>query len=200
MDTRGLHIGVKQWNRNPPKPATQPDVTPVRQVTGQGIGDDGRGTQPTSEEDGDAMTRAFIAMVIPMGEGPTDPGVGIPGLPGPGGPVDPGFGRPGGPVDPGFGRPGGPVDPGYGIGSGLHPGQPLPRPPGYPGGGPITPPMYPSGQPLPPGVPPPPTKPGEPGEVWPPIVGELPAGGLALVWLVGVGYRWVQLGESAQPK
>ena len=126
--------------------------------------------------------------------GAIDPGFGV--RP----PVDPGYGRPGwSPVDPGYGRPGGPVDPGFGVGGGLHPDHGLPRPPAYPGGGPITPPMYPSGQPLPPGVPPPPTKPVEPGEIWPPLDPGMPVPHLALVWLVGVGYRWVSLGPEVTP-
>jgi hypothetical protein len=146
---------------------------------------------PKTAEEG-TSTGAFIANVTVLGGGVE-------------GPVDPGFGggHPGG-VDPGYGRPDwAPARPGHDLpgSGGLRPDHDLPRPPGHVGGGPITPPMYPSGQPLPPGVPekPPTTKPIEPGEVYPPLAPGAPPVGLALVWLVGVGYRWVNLGPTVTP-
>lgn len=123
----------------------------------------------------------FIGYVIPLGGGPGGPG---------GPPVDPGYGVPpmpgGGPVDPGWGtRP--PVDPGWGggAGSGPRPSQPivLPDPPTA-GNLPTVPPdaVYP---PLPP--------------LEPPAGGGGSTGKFILVWIPGVGYRWLHLGPDVSP-
>jgi hypothetical protein len=159
--------------------------------------------------------RPQIVMLIPLGDAPVDPGFGggIPGmrpdqgLPGHERPTDPGYGRPGvgaghpdaglpgqgghpghalpmPPVDPAWGTPAPPVDPGHGQGHpvGPRPGNELPD-------APVTKPL-------------PPTSPGQPGQIYPPIHGGIPGKSLALVWLVGHGYRWVVLGPQApaQPK
>jgi hypothetical protein len=92
------------------------------------------------------MSRAQIALIIPLGDAPGH----IPGYR----PDNelPGGGRPSRPVDPGWGVGDGPVDPGYGWGGGEHPSNRPPgsehpgnRPPGsfpgYPTGGPIVPPQ-----------------------------------------------------------
>src|SRR5215510_16295787 len=96
-----------------------------------------------------------------------------------------------GPVDPGYGRPAMPP----------HAGHPLPLPPLPPGV--VAPPIAlppvtwpPQGPPSPPVViPQPPEKPlpGDPAVIWPPLP---PGTGIAgkaliLIWVVGVGYRWL---------
>ncbi len=163
---------------------------------------------------------------MPGGGGPVDPGWGhSPGHPANrppgswGGPVDPGWGqRP--PVDPGYGRPGwSPVDPGWGGGAPVYPSHGLPGSPGHPSTGPIYGGGYPSqglpgapghpSQGLPPGVevwPQPPegtTKPIDPSEGTSPehpiVVPPPSEGTVILVWVSGVGYRYVTIGE-AEPK
>jgi|SRR5215471_3478272 len=97
--------------------------------------------------------------------------------------------------------PNGPTDPGYGIGLPPHGGHPLPLPPLPPGvaAPPIElpPAMWPPAAPPSPPVvvPEPPEKPlpGPPAVIWPPLP---PGTGIAgkaliLVWVVGVGYRWI---------
>lgn len=104
-------------------------------------------------------------------------------------------------------------DPDYGIPGGGHPGHPLPIPP-------LPPDIWP--QP-PVGIWPPPVRPGfpiiipqppdkplpePPGTIWPPLP---PGTGIAgkhwvLIWVVGVGYRWLVIDgpdkwpPAAQPK
>ena len=135
---------------------------------------------------------------------PTDPGY-VGGVPVP--PHGPGGGgeHPGGgpvypPTDPGWGRPP-PVPP--------HVSNELPRPPVhvwpplqpvYPDLPIYLPPEYATGQPLPPGSE---TDPGygieaPPGSVWPPLPG-IEGKVLALVWLVGYGYRWTVIDPSLKP-
>jgi len=138
------------------------------------------------------MTRPFLAMVIPVGSDYPDQGL-------PGAPVYPSHGLPGGgQIDntlpapppgyptPGPVPPGGPVDPGYGRpGGGPHPGHGLPGVPGLPSNPIVLPdPPHVSGQPVPP---PPPT-------IWPPLPPSLQIPALILVWIVGVGYRWIHSG------
>jgi len=128
---------------------------------------------------------------VDEGEGgfPGHPDQGLPGRPPHVGNRPPGSGgdwRPGG----GWGgehpstgpvRPGRPVDPGYGVGS-DHAGQ-LPVWPIEPTH-PIAPPI--PGEPNPPVDPP-------PGTVWPPLPpgSNVTGKALALVWIQGVGYRYV---------
>ena len=153
--------------------------------------------------------RPQFCLLVPLGEGPVDPGFGRPGG---GGPVDPGWGvTP--PTDPGYGRPGwSPVDPGFGVGGGLHPSH------GLPGGGHIsTGPIYPGGRPDN-SLPTPPPEGSPPVEIWPPrpttwppitgggteisnpiVLPAPPEGAVVLVWIVGVGYRYATIG-AAQPK
>ncbi|HKD03941.1 MAG TPA: hypothetical protein VKB77_16000 [Terriglobales bacterium] len=97
----------------------------------------------------------------------------------------------------------GPVDPGYGVGHPLppHAGHPLPLPSLPPGvaAPPIAlpPTMWPPpGPPSPPVVvPEPPEKPlpGPPAVIWPPLPPGTGVAGkaLILIWVVGVGYRWL---------
>ena len=144
-----------------------------------------------------------LYMIVPVGSGN----------------VDPGFGRPGGgwnPTDPGYGHPEGghpsqpihhPGHPDHGLPS--QPGHPGNRPPGSWGGGhpdnslpgsnlrpdqlPVFLPVRPDNTlPLPPGVP---ARPGnlpvKPGEIWPPLPPNIPAGKVAVLVLIsGVGYRY----------
>jgi len=152
---------------------------------------------------------SFFARITPVEApgGPVDPGFGRPGG---GGPVDPGFGRPvlpphvgggpiqgGGPVDPGFGHPRPPVDPGYSGGHPIYFPWPPPNPPI------AAPPIYlpPNAQlpiwlpDLPIVIPQPPEKPlpDPPAVLWPPLPPGVGINGkaLILVWVVGVGYRWI---------
>lgn len=156
------------------------------------------------------MSEPFFAMIVPLSGGPRPghdlpgqpvyPSHGLPGaqpgidntlpspppgypshgLPGAGGPVDPGYGRPGwSPVDPGYGHPG--------IGSGR-PENPI-----------VIPDPPPDGT----------TKPTPPPEIYPPLPPNLSAPAVILVWVIGVGYRWIHSGgarpdqglpPTAQPK
>jgi hypothetical protein len=142
--------------------------------------------------------RPQIVMLIPLGEAPVGPDNALPGmggrpdqgLPGYGHPDQglPGHGHPGNalpipPVDPAWGTPAPPVDPGHGQGhpQGPRPGNELP-------GTPVTKPL-------------PPESTAPPGSIYPPIQGGPAGKALALVWLVGHGYRWVVLGApDAGPK
>ena len=147
--------------------------------------------------------RPQFCLLFPLGEGPVDPGFGRPGG---GGPVDPGWGvTP--PTDPGYGRPGwGPVDPGFGVGSGLHPGHGLPSG-GHVGGGPMPPVVGTKPiQPPPAGSPPVSIWPPPPA-IWPPaeggdtienpiVIPPPPEGTVILVWVSGVGYRYVTIGAA----
>jgi hypothetical protein len=108
-----------------------------------------------------------------------------------------------GPVEPGWGvRP--PVDPGYGLGAGLrpdqglpiygYPGHGLPSVPGHPDASPPTAPGHPdAGLPVTPGHPDAGLPPA-PGHVWPPV--NVPPGTWILVWVIGVGYRWISSGGA----
>lgn len=124
-----------------------------------------------------------------------------------------------GPVDPGYGvvlppvvdnsppdrpstwppqRPNYPVDPGYGLPTfpNVWPNPPLVGGPAHPI---RLPPLVPT-HPIytPPEVSPPIAIP--PGAVWPPLPPGLPRVLIALVWIVGVGYRWAVLdGDAAIP-
>lgn len=138
------------------------------------------------------MTRPFLAMVIPVGGGGEYPDQGLPG-----GPVYPSHGLPGGgQIDntlpapppgyptPGPVPPGGPVDPGYGRpgGGGGYPGHGLPPAAGLPSNPIVIPdPPHVSGQPVPP-------------QIWPPLPPSLTIPALILVWVIGVGYRWIHSG------
>lgn len=124
----------------------------------------------------------FLALVTPVGGG--DPGA-RPGHDLPGGPPQyPSHGLPGyGPVDPGFGVGAPPTDPGYGRpGGGGRPDHGLPPSPGLP--------THPIVLPDPPGQ----TKP--PTGIWPPLPPSLRIPGLILVWVIGVGYRWIHAGDE----
>ena len=171
--------------------------------------------------------RPQICLLVPLGEGPVDPGFGRPGG---GGAVDPGWGvTP--PTDPGYGRPAWGGHPDQGLPGHGHPDQGLPggghistgpvwggRPDNsLPGGGhPSTGPVW-GGRPdnsLP--VPPPEGSP--PVEIWPPrpttwppqtgggveisnpiVLPAPPEGTVVLVWIAGVGYRYATIG-APQPK
>ena len=166
------------------------------------------------------MAQPFLAMVIPVGGGPVDPGYGqVPGYGGghpshglPGAPVYPSHGLPGAPARPDQGLPWYPGRPDQGLpGFPGRPDQGLPWYPGRPDQG--LPPVYPSGQPLPPPLgpigpiggggahpehpivapsPPGSTKP-PPDAVWPPLAppGSPSKPALILVWVIGMGYRWI---------
>jgi hypothetical protein len=156
-----------------------------------------------------------------VGGGPIYP----PGVwPPPGHPAHPDL--PGGPVDPGYGvplppvvshpipptpehpielPPTYPVDPDYGlpIGPGVWPQPPKPVDPGYGVPIPIAPefPIYLPPQvnpPLPPGSPAHPIA-LPPGSVWPPLPPSVTGTVTALVWIVGVGYRWTVIDTSLKP-
>jgi hypothetical protein len=156
----------------------------------------------------------YYAYITPVerpgwgGGGPVDPDYGIDegghpdqGLP-PGYPGRPGHlpARPGRPVDPGYGwggerpshglpRPGRPVDPGYGIEEGGAGHLPVwPVDPSHP----IAPPI--PGEPNPPVDPP-------PGTIWPPLPpgSNVTGKALALVWIQGVGYRYVVIQIDVHP-
>lgn len=101
--------------------------------------------------------------------------------------VDPGFGRPGGggPVDPGFGKPSLPPHLGGGPIPAPPPGIAVP-PIHIPPGGVAVPPIF---------IPDHPdnTLPAAPGIIWPPLPPDAGISGkvLLLIWVVGVGYRWL---------
>lgn len=105
---------------------------------------------------------------------------------------------PQGPVDPGFGVPLPPVV--------SHPIEPGGSPPNYPIGPNQDLPTAPGVFPMPP-IAGPPVAPSHPiivppddvppGAVWPPLPDSLPSKILALVWIVGVGYRWAVLDLDA---
>jgi hypothetical protein len=154
------------------------------------------------------MHEPYYAVIIPLGgKAPVDPGFGQ--RP----PVDPGYGRPGwSPADPGYGVPGGPR-PGHDLPwAPGRPGHDLPGVPGHPDAGlPPFPGRPDTGLPwapvrpdhgLPPAhglpsnpiyVPDPGTKPIDPDApvIWPPLPPSLQIPALILVWVVGVGYRWL---------
>jgi hypothetical protein len=166
---------------------------------------------------------------LPPGEGPVDPGYGVPG------PIDPGYGVPG-PIDPGYGVPG-PIDPGYGVPLPPVATHPIVPPvgiwpsPGYPSHRPL-PPTYPVdpgyGLPAPPTVWPQPPRPVDPdygmpvpiapthpiylppvgpnndlplppGAVWPPLPPSVTGQIMAFIWVVGVGYRWTTIDTDLKP-
>lgn len=134
--------------------------------------------------------RPSTGPVLP--EGPVDPSYGIPlppvidnGLPG----LPPHVST--GPVRPTF-----PVDPDYGL-----PTLPTvwPNPPGLDAGveHPIVLPPLKPGFPI--ALPPPEVSNDLPGgAVWPPLHDSLPDKLLALVWIVGVGYRWAVLDNTVE--
>lgn len=128
--------------------------------------------------------------IAPGGEGPVDPGFGIPlppidpeGIPHPEHPIarPP---RPTYPVDPGWGLPSPPdrfpipprpVDPQYGVPEcPLYPEHPIYLPPGEP---PVLP----------------------PGSVWPPLPPGVTGQLMCFVWIVGVGYRWIVIDTDLKP-
>jgi hypothetical protein len=126
-------------------------------------------------------------------------------------PPEAGGGRPTHPIAGGGGHPSHPIElpP---IPPGLEPSHPIVLPPdGIEPSHPIFIPIVPT-QPLPPtpGIPPTPTPPiaAPPGTVWPPLPPSTGIAGkaLVLVWVVGVGYRWLVLEgpaiwpPTAQPK
>jgi hypothetical protein len=144
---------------------------------------------------------------LPRPPRPVDPGFGIPlppvidnGLPGAPPVIDNGLPvRPTYPVDPGFGIP---VRPGvwpkppittWPPPQPVYPSHPIyPTPPGHidnalPGDQPVAGHPLPGDQPV---VSPPIYLP--PGAVWPPIPG-IEGKVIALVWIVGYGYRWASL-------
>jgi hypothetical protein len=146
----------------------------------------------------------MLAMIVPLQGN-------IPGL-------SPGNELPGGPpVYPSHGLPGFPPHPSHGLpGSPGHPSQGLPWAPGFPGndlpggdhvsGQPIIPPLPPTVNPPPaavwPGVPVYPASPTHPialppGTVYPPLPPTVHGKVLALVAIVGVGYRWLVIDADA---
>jgi hypothetical protein len=148
------------------------------------------------------MPFAYIIMLDRNGR-PVDPSWGVDegGHPGQG--LPPGWGehpgnRPPGswspPTHPGHlpARPGRPTDPGYGVEEGTGEAGQLPVWPVDPSH-PIAPPQ--PGEPLPPVDPP-------PGTVWPPLPPGAPTGkALAMVWIQGVGMRYVviTIGSETDP-
>jgi hypothetical protein len=125
-------------------------------------------------------------------EGPVDPGYGIPLPPVTVWPTPPSPGHPSHPIQPTY-----PVDPDYGL---PLPPTVWPQPPVAPNHdlpvAPVTPehPIY-----LP--VAPNNDLPLPPGSVWPPVPPSLGDGQvMALVWLVGIGYRWTVLDLSLKPE
>ncbi|HTI78947.1 MAG TPA: hypothetical protein VL614_00700 [Acetobacteraceae bacterium] len=154
---------------------------------------------------------------IAPGGRPIDPGWGVEG------PVDPGYGWPLPPVishpivPPSPGEPTHPIAPGRPV----RPSHPIARPPTYPVdpdyGLPSPPSVWPQpprpvdpgfGVPLPIGpehpiyLPPPGvdnTLPLPPGAVWPPLPPSVTGQVMALVWIVGVGYRWTTIDTSLKP-
>jgi hypothetical protein len=139
------------------------------------------------------MSLAYIRFIEP-GDRPTDPGYGVPeGRPDNSLPGRPS--RPSHPIAPPWGGgisiwPPSPVDPEWGVDAGerptfpiyipLHPDNSLPGQPGSPSQG-----LPPVAGHLPAPNPP-------PGTIWPPLPPGAPTGKAALlVWLSGVGYRYV---------
>ena len=156
-----------------------------------------------------------LYVIVPIGEGPVDPGFGG-GRPSGGGRPDnslPG-GRPnhpwlgGRPDRPDQGLPGGGNYPSHGLpGQGGHPDAGLPEgPPPHPwlpafiSGNPHRPD---NSLPLPPmeGHPAPPIAEGTPpGTIWPPLPPSVPKGIHAvLVWISGLGYRYAVIDTSLSP-
>lgn len=161
------------------------------------------------------VSRGHPDQGLPGVERPVDPDYGVGGeypshqpLP-PQGPVDPGYGfplppvashpiapppeypshqplPPTYPVDPDYGLPAlpiiwpmppRPVDPSYGIPIPIRPSHPIYLPPVGPDN----------------------TLPLPPGAVWPPLPSVVTGKIMALVWLVGIGYRWTVIDTSLQP-
>ncbi len=100
------------------------------------------------------------------------------------------------------------VDPGYGNDPARHPAPPIVLPPLPPGTKPPVgtwPPRFDPNRPeIAPPIfieddPPSSTLPIQPGQIWPPLNPGTGIGGkvLALVWIVGVGYRWVVLQSAS---
>jgi hypothetical protein len=155
----------------------------------------------------------MFCLLIPLGGLPGLPDNSLPGVPvGPAHPIVLPPLPPGVELPPGLG--GTPEHPIYyppvaGQGPGLpsNPIAPGGQPPGIWGGPPLYPdqglpgrppvPGWPSHPIILPGTPEHPIA-GEPGQVWPPLVGVQTAA-IALAWLPGYGWRWVRVDPTVNP-
>jgi hypothetical protein len=80
----------------------------------------------------------------------------------------------------------------------IYPTYPAPPYPPHVGGGPVPePPPHVGGGPMPGGERPDNALPMPPGSIWPPVPG-LDGPVVALVWLVGYGYRWTSIDPSLE--
>jgi len=148
------------------------------------------------------MPDPIFAMILPLSAGHPDQGL-PPGSPG----------TPTHPIAPGGIRPSHPIYPGGGGGEPTHPIVGYPDQ-GLPGGGEVGEPSHPIVlPPMPPQINPPPVSiwPGvpihpatpehpialPPGSVWPPLPPSITGEAVILVWVVGVGYRWLVI-DAAQ--